>query len=65
MTRIISKESIRRANDSLGKTTLEIKMNSKIFVSKINTSFGSKEFVVSRQKLNDAAISAMKSMRNG
>ncbi|HCC53272.1 MAG TPA: hypothetical protein DEQ30_15515 [Porphyromonadaceae bacterium] len=65
MTRIISKESVRRANACLGKNTSNINMDSKNFVSKINTSFGSKEFVVSRQKLNDTAKLAMKRMRNG
>jgi len=65
MTRIISRASVRRANDSLGNATSRISMDSKNFISRVNTPFGSREFVVSRQKLNDAARSAMKSMRNG
>ena len=64
MTKIISKTSVRRANDSLGRTTSMVNMDSKNFVSVVNTSFGSREFVVSRQKLNEAAQSAMKSMRS-
>jgi len=64
MTRIISRESVRRANASLSRTTPSISMDSKKFVSRVSNSFGSREFVVSRQKLNDAARTAMKSMRN-
>jgi hypothetical protein len=66
MTSIISRESVRRANSSIGKNSAQnIETNSQKFISKINTSFGSREFVVSKQKLHDAAKAAMKNMRNG
>jgi hypothetical protein len=65
MTNIISRESVRRANYSLGRNSAQnIKVNSQKFISKINTSFGSREFVVSKQKLNEAAQAAMRNMRN-
>ena len=65
MTRIISRESVRQANNSLSKTTSRIGMDSTKIVLRVDTSFGSKEFVVSKQALNDAAKTAMKNMRNG
>ena len=63
MTKVISIESVRRANDSLDKTYQRVNTDSKNFVSKITTSFGSKEFVLSKQALNDAARTAMQNMR--
>ncbi len=65
MTRIISKESVRRANYCLRQNSVQnTNTNSNVYVSKVITNFGSKEFVVSKEQLNTAAKTAMRNMKN-
>ncbi|SCH22370.1 hypothetical protein [uncultured Bacteroides sp.] len=63
MAKVISRESINRANSRIiqGKSR-SVSMDSRNVSMKCKTSFGTKKIVVSREKINVAASSALRTL---
>lgn len=61
MSRVISKESVQRANDSLKKNaTGNMSIGSNNISARFNTIVGTREMTISKSKVMDAARSVMK-----
>ena len=63
MAKVISRESINRSNSRIiqGKSR-SVSMDSRNVSMKCKTSFGTKKIVVSREKINVAASSALRTL---
>lgn len=63
MTKVISRDSIKRANESLSRgDSWGISMDSNNVSANVHTSFGSYEMTFSRSKIVEAASLAMKEL---
>lgn len=65
MARVVSKESIRRANDNVKSGKLNnINIDSRNVSVSINTTFGTKDITISKKTISDTARSVYKDSKS-
>lgn len=60
MTKVISRESIKNANKQIIKGEVRVSMDGQNASMKCQTSFGTKNIVISRERITAAAALALK-----